>query len=89
MKKKKDKSKKKKKYIDTGVTIANMNVEGMRWYKSSKEIKRKKEVEELGITKKERWAMIKGAFLAYLPIFLLIILGFGLAFLLIFLIFLH
>lgn len=72
----KGKKKKKELFIDNDITIANMNVEGMPWYKNQKEIKRKKDMQELSVTRKERRAIIWGAFLAYLPAFLIIIASF-------------
>lgn len=71
--------KKKKKYDDDdGRTIANMNVEGMRWYnpKKKEEDEKKRKIKELKISRKERRAMIIGAYLAYLPMFLTILLSF-------------
>lgn len=65
----KEKTKKKKvKYIDDGRTIANMNVEGMKWYVPEKHRRAKSQLADLKITKSERRAMIKGALLAILPI---------------------
>jgi len=79
-------NKKKKQYDDDdGRTIANMNVEGMPWYEANKEEKDKKkqQMEDLRITRKERRAMIWGAYLAYLPMLLVMLAGFGIAVLLI------
>ena len=74
--------KKKKDDLDTETTIADMNVEGFRWYNPHKN----KQKQSIGkVTKKEYWAMVRGAFSAMLPMFLCIIIGgllvFGLAFL--------
>ncbi|MBO4216760.1 MAG: hypothetical protein J5940_02320 [Clostridia bacterium] len=70
MKKEKDK---KKKDIDdyADYTVANMNVEGMPWYKSPESKKRDKEMNGLNLSKSERRAMIRGAFAAMLPAFLI------------------
>ncbi len=71
--------KKKKVYDDDdGRTIANMNVDGMRWYnpKKEEENEKKRKVKELKVSRKERRAMILGAYLAYLPAFLCILFGF-------------
>ncbi|MBR2970949.1 MAG: hypothetical protein IKC48_04050 [Clostridia bacterium] len=79
-------NKNKKQYDDDdGRTIANMNVEGMPWYEPNKEEKDKKkqQMEDLRITRKERRAMIWGAYLAYLPMLLVMLAGFGIAVLLI------
>ena len=78
--------KKKKQYDDDdGRTIANMNVDGMPWYDKNKEEdeEKKKKMEELKITRKERRAMIIGAYLAYLPVFLVVTLAFVIVMLLI------
>ena len=67
----KEKNKRKKaktKYIDDGRTIADMNVEGLKWHVPEKQKRAKNELTELKITKAERRAMIKGALLAILPI---------------------
>lgn len=63
----------KDKYIDDDITIANMNVEGMPWYRPEKEKIKQKELNDLKITKKERRAMILGALSAYLPIILIVL----------------
>lgn len=79
---------KKKQYDDDdGRTIANMNVDGMPWYEPNKEDKekRRKRMEELKISRKEKRAMIMGAYLAYLPMFLCIIAAFTITTLLIYL----
>lgn len=79
--------KKKKEYADDdGRTIANMNVDGMPWYQPNKEEadEKKKQMEELKITKKEKRAMIMGAYLAYLPMFLIILAAFTIIMLLLY-----
>ena len=70
---------------DDGRTVADMNVEGMPWYDKDKEKKdeRRKKIEELKISRKERRAMVMGAYLAYLPMFLIAIAGFTIAMLVI------
>ncbi|MDD3122584.1 MAG: hypothetical protein PHC62_03590 [Candidatus Izemoplasmatales bacterium] len=55
------------------VTIADMNVEGMPWHQSEKTVSKKRSLIALELTKQERKAMIRGAFKAYLPMFLIII----------------
>ena len=61
--------KKKKEELDTETTFANMNVEGFSWYNPRAKHKNQK----VHITRKEYWAMVKGAFLAMLPMILVII----------------
>lgn len=62
--------------LDTETTFADMNVEGFSWYDPSrkkdggKNNKRK-------VTRKEYWQMVKAAFAAYLPVFIIVIAVFG------------
>ncbi|MBQ2701686.1 MAG: hypothetical protein IJF64_01745 [Clostridia bacterium] len=64
--------KKRKDDLDTETTIANMNVEGFRWYDPKRNGKRK----SIGkVTRKEYWAMVRGAFAAMLPMFACILIG--------------
>ncbi len=71
------KDKNKKKYIDDGHTIYNMNVDGM----PNRKIKNS---ENISLTKKERRALIKAALLHYLPILLGVIICFSIAILIIY-----
>lgn len=70
------KKKKKQRPIeyDDGRTIADMNVEGFRWYTPRKLQKTKEELGDLKLTARETFAMILGAYRALLPVLLL---GFG------------
>jgi len=67
------------------VTIANMNVEGFAWHKDEQETKRLTEYEQLGLTKKEKRAIIKAAYLNMLPTFLSALCGFTITIILIYL----
>lgn len=67
---------------DDGQTVADMNVEGFSWYQSKKTMKHNKEMADLNLGPKERRAVIKGAFMAYLPTFLIILGSFLIAYLL-------
>ncbi len=60
-----EKNRKEKQELDTETTFADMNVEGFSWYDPSK----KKNKQKIKIEKKEFWAMVRGAFEAYLPLF--------------------
>lgn len=51
------------------VTVADMNVEGMRGYKSDEERENAEKMRSLQPTKAERRAMIRGAYAAFLPAF--------------------
>ena len=69
---------------DDGTTVADMNIEGFRWYLSPRQRARRQELRDLGLTPKERLALVFGALLAYLPMFLVILGSFILAFLLLY-----
>ena len=56
---------------DDDRTVAEMNVEGMPWYKSPEEQKRQKELDELNLSKGEKRAILKGAYAALMPAFLI------------------
>ena len=73
------KKEKKEKYIDDGHTIYNMDVEGFKWHD-----RRVKNGQNLNLTRKERRALIFAAWIAYLPKFIFVILGFSLAAILIY-----
>lgn len=72
--------KEKQKYIDDGHTIYNMDVDGFKWH--DKKVSKDKQI---NVTKKERNALIKAAYLAFIPKFLIILLAFGLAIFLVYL----
>ena len=69
------------------VTVAEMNVDGMPWYKDKAEKKKEDELESLNISKAEQRAMIKGAYSAMFPAFFIGLLVFCAAFGLIMLLF--
>lgn len=71
---------KKKPFVDDGHTVVDMNVEGFPWYEKDRP-KEKKDRDKP--TKKETFAMIMGAYKAYLPMFLTVIVVFTIVFLLI------
>ena len=72
---KKEKKKKQKAELDMETTIADMNLEGFKWYNPQK---KKNPKDTLGkITFKEYVAMVIGAFRAFWPMLLMILLGFG------------
>ena len=76
-------AKKKKGDFDTETTFADMNVEGFKWYDPQRKKRRYRNIEKP--SKKEYWAMVRGAFRAYAPMFLSIICGFALTVLLMYL----
>lgn len=57
-----------------------MNIEGFKWYDPSKKKKGMKKV-STHVTRKEYWAMVRGAFLAALPFIFGAIAIFGFIFL--------
>lgn len=65
--------------LDTETTFADMNVEGFSWYNPNLK-KGKQPVSD--VTDKEFWAMVGGAFRAMLPMFLCLLGGAVLMFLL-------
>lgn len=74
-------AKKKPDDLDTETTFANMNVDGFRWYNKNK----KEDVEnkdKIKLSRKEYWAMVKGAFLAIAPFIVGIGLFFGIIYVL-------
>ena len=73
-------SKKRKDDLDTETTFADMNVDGFRWYNPN--MKRASSTQPVKVTRKEYWAMVKGAFLAMLPAMCCIVLAFIIVFLL-------
>lgn len=73
-----DKKGKKKKinYVDDGHTVYSMDgVDGPFWKRGKND--------GVGLTRKERWAVIKAAFTTYLPAFLCVICCFAIAVILI------
>ena len=75
----KKEKKKRKPDIDMETTIADMNVEGFRWYNPDKK-KGKRQVEKL--SKKEYWAVVRGAYRAMLPLICCMLISGALIFLL-------
>ena len=59
------------KFVDDGRTVYDMNIDGFKWYKPKKD--------KIYLNKKEKWAMICAAFAAYFPKLLIVLLGFGIA----------
>ncbi|MBQ8429780.1 MAG: hypothetical protein IJX30_06785 [Clostridia bacterium] len=78
-KEKKPKKKKQKPELDMETTFADMNVEGIRGYDPQRNKKKQNQVQ---LSKKEYWAVVRGAYRAMLPMILCMLLGFGLVILL-------
>lgn len=79
-KKKRKAENKKRQFSDDGHTISEMNVEGMPFYEPNKPTKEQVKNSEKP-TKKETFAMIMGAYKAYLPTLLFMVGIFTLVFL--------
>ncbi len=73
------KKEKKKKYVDDGHTIYNMDIDGFKWHD-----RKLKNENKIGLNKKEKFAMIRAAFSAYFPKVFIILVGFSLAILLLY-----
>lgn len=74
-KKKRKEKKKKPKFVDDGHTVVDMNIEGTPWYRG----KNYDPQNTPKLTRKERMAVFKGAFLAMLKPLLCVLCGFGIA----------
>ncbi len=77
-KKEKKKKKRKAKFVDDGHPVVDMNVEGTNWYRG-----KNYDPNAPKLTRGERWAIFKGAFLSMLPPFLCTIAGLGIAIILV------
>lgn len=64
--------------LDTTTTFADMNVEGFRWYDPNAKKSDGKKTHRQKLTRKEYWRLVRAAFAAYLPMFLILIAAFGL-----------
>lgn len=69
---------KKRDDLDMETSFADMNVEGFKWYDPSAK-KKNSDVRPVKrrISRKEYWQMVRGAFAALLPYFLILIAAFG------------
>lgn len=63
--------------LDTTTTFADMNVEGFKWYDPSAKKDDGENKVRHKIPRKEYWRMVRGAFAAFLPIFLFFLIGMG------------
>lgn len=62
--------------LDMETSFADMNVEGFKWYNPHKKKDGDNKVNR-PVSRKEYWQMVRGAFAAYLPMFIVVILSFG------------
>ena len=61
--------KKKEKFEDDGRVIANMDFEHITGYKSRKHRENRQAIKVARLSRKERFAIYKGAFMQYMPVF--------------------
>jgi hypothetical protein len=73
------KKNRKKEYEDTGFTVVNMDIDGMKGHVPESQRKNISDMRGLHLSKKERRAIFWGAMKAMLPMLLFILLGFGIA----------
>lgn len=66
------KNKKKDEFVDDGRVIADMDVDGLPWQGRSRRKKNKPTDDSLP-TFKEKWAIILGAYRAFLPVLLVLV----------------
>lgn len=64
--------------LDTTTTFADMNVDGFRWYDPQLKKNGGKRKNKMKVTRKEYWAMVRGAFAALAPYILGAMFVFGL-----------
>ena len=66
---KEKKKKEKRKFVDDGRTVANMNVEGFHWYKPERPMQTPldQSKNEPKLTRKEIFAIIRAAYATLLP----------------------
>lgn len=75
-------SKRKKDDLDTETSFTDMNVDGFSWYDPQRKKDRKENKSSAKLTGKEKKAMLRGAILAMLPFICIVVLVFGIVFLL-------
>ena len=61
----------KEKFEDDGRVIADMDCEHITGYKSKKHREQQRALKEMDLSRKERWAIYKGALAQWMPFFLL------------------
>ncbi|MDE5721821.1 MAG: hypothetical protein K2I30_03670 [Clostridia bacterium] len=63
--------------LDIETTFADMNIDGFRWYDPSRKKNNGEKRVRHKISRKEYWQMVRGAFAAYAPFFVIVILALG------------
>ena len=62
--------------LDTETTFVDMNVEGLRWDDPNRK-KNGGKTNRNKVSRREYWQMVRAAFVAYLPVFLIVFAVFG------------
>ena len=62
--------------LDTETTFVDMNVEGFKWYNPNMK-KNGTRGDRQKLSRKEYWKLVRAAFAAYAPVFLIVILVFA------------
>lgn len=68
--------------LDTTTSFADMNVDGFKWYNPNAKKQDESRKNRQKISRKEYWAMVRGAFAAIAPFIIISVLMFSLVFLL-------
>ena len=68
--------------LDTTTSFADMNVDGFKWYNPKAKKQQQSDLKKVKtkVTRKEYWAMVRGAFAAIAPFILISIIMFTLVF---------
>lgn len=68
--------------LDMTTSFADMNVDGFKWYNPNAKKRGEMKKVKNKVTRKEYWAMVRGAFAAIAPFIIISVLMFSLVFLL-------
>ncbi|MDE7082793.1 MAG: hypothetical protein K2O89_03725 [Clostridia bacterium] len=68
--------------LDMTTSFADMNVDGFKWYNPNAKKQSDMKKTKTKVTRKEYWAMVRGAFAAIAPFIIVSVLMFSLVFLL-------
>ncbi|MDE5666698.1 MAG: hypothetical protein K2I29_00460 [Clostridia bacterium] len=68
--------------LDTTTSFADMNVDGFKWYNPNAKKQDESRKNRQKVSRKEYWAMVRGAFAAIAPFIIISVLMFSFVFLL-------
>lgn len=68
--------------LDMTTSFADMNVDGFKWYNPKAKKQNDMKKVKTKVTRREYWAMVRGAFAAIAPFIIISVVMFGLVFLL-------